>query len=388
MKRSSDVRVPRGGSPWRFTIPIALVGLALGLVACGGGEAAEASAQRPAATGGGPGGGPGSMRGGTPGGPTPVEVAAVEVGSIARSVTVSGVIEPIRSVSINSQVSGTLLAVAVEEGDVVRRGRALARVDDRELRAQFDAAEAAHQVAAAAYERARQLRERRVITLPEYERERTAETAARAQRDQVATRLAHTVIESPINGVVTDKRIEAGDLVGSQTRLFTIADISTLVVRVGVSELDVVQIAVGDAVAVSLDAFPGRTFRGSVRRIFPVADPGTRLVPVEVALEGDEAASARPGFLARVTFAVGAHHDVLLVPASALVGAGGTQSVFVLDNGAAVRRTVTTGLTSEGRVEIVAGLTAADRVVTKGSNMLRDGMAVRVVNGAAPGAEG
>lgn len=345
--------------------------LALSVLACGGGEAAEAR------TGGANAGNGGGVAGGSA---IAVEVTAVESGSIARSVTVAGVIDPIRTVGVNSQVTGTLLAVVAEEGDRVRRGQPLARVDDRELRAQFEAAEAAHQVAAAAYDRASQLRERRVITLPEYERERTAEAATRAQLDQVRTRLAHTVIDAPVDGVVTDKRVEAGDLVGAQTRLFTVADISTLVVRVGVSELDVVRIDVGDPVSVMLDAFPGRVFPGAVRRVFPTADPGTRLVPVEVALDGSHAATVRPGFLARVTFAVGAHDDVLLVPASALVGAGGTQSVFVLENGTAVRRTVTTGVTSEGRVQIVSGLAAGERVVTRGTNMLRDGMAVRIVN--------
>jgi membrane fusion protein, multidrug efflux system len=373
--------------PYRETPPrrprvLALAALLIGAAACGGGEAAPA-----AGAGGAAGGMNGGSRGagGGPGGAVAVEVAPVEAGSIARSVTVSGVIEPIRAVGINSQVAGTLLTVAVEEGNVVRRGQTLARVDDRELRAQFEAAEAAHQVAAAAYDRARQLRERRVITLPEYERERTAEAAARAQLDQVRTRLAYTVIQSPVDGVVTEKRVEAGDLVASQTRLFTVAEVSTLVVRVGVSELDVVQIAVGDPVTIMLDAFPGRSFRGSVRRVFPAADPGTRLLPVEVALENNDAAAVRPGFLARVTFAVGAHHDVLLVPAAALLGGGGTTAVFVLDNGTAVRRTVTTGLTSEGRVQIVAGLTAGEQVVTRGNNLLRDGMAVRVVHRSAGG---
>jgi membrane fusion protein, multidrug efflux system len=357
----------RRGLGW----PGVLVVLGAGLGACGGGEAAEAGARDPGGGGGGGGGGP-----------VPVEVAPVEVGSIGRAVTVSGVVDPIRTVGVNSQVAGTLLSVVAEEGDVVRRGQALARVDDRELRAQHEAAEAAYQVASSSYDRARQLRERRVITLPEYERERTAEAAARANLDQTRTRLEHTVIVTPVDGVVTEKRVEAGDLVGPQTRLFTVADVSTLVVRVGVSELDVVQVAVGDPVTLMLDAFPGHTFEGVVRRVFPTADPGTRLVPVEVALQGSGAAVVRPGFLARVTFAVGSHDSVLLVPAGAVVGAGGTQSVFVLDNGVVVRRTVTTGLTSEGRVEVRTGLAAGERVVVRGSNMLRDGMAVRVVDSA------
>lgn len=370
--RHGGNRAWRGGGRAGIALSVAVTAA---LAGCGSGETAEAQTR---------GGGAGAGAGG--GGAIPVEVAEVERGSIARSVTVSGVIEPLRTVGVNSQVSGTLLSVVVEEGSIVRQGQLLARVDDRELRAQFEAAEAAHQVAAAAYERARQLRERRVITLPEYERERTAEAAARAQLDQIRTRLAYTVIAAPVDGVVTEKRVEAGDLVASQTRLFTIAEVSTLVVRVGVSELDVVRIAAGDAVSIMLDAFPGRTFTGTVRRVFPSADPGTRLVPVEVALFGSDADAVRPGFLARVTFAVGAHDDVLLVPAAAVIGAGGSRAVFVLDNGTAVRRTVTTGLTSEGRVQIVAGLAGDERVVTRGNNLLRDGMAVRIV-GQGAGAE-
>jgi membrane fusion protein (multidrug efflux system) len=347
------------------------VAVAAGLGACGGGEAAEAPAQNGGGQGG-PGGRPAAA----------VEVTPVVEGDIARSVTVSGVVEPIRTVGVNSQVSGVLLTVAAEEGDRVGRGQRLARVDDTELRAQLEAAEAAHQVAVAALERAERLRERRVITLPEYERERTAEAAARAQRDQLRTRVAYAEIVSPVAGVVTDKNVEAGDLVAPQTRLFTVADVSALVVRVGVSELDVVQVGVGDRVAVALDAYAGRAFPGRVRRVFPTADPSTRLVPVEVELDATDASVARPGFLARVTFALGAHEGVLLVPASALLGGSTSEAVFVVEDGTAVRRTVTTGLTSDGRVEIVDGLAAGEPVITKGNTMLRDGMPVRIVDGA------
>lgn len=337
------------------------------LGACDGGEVAEVR------------GGPGGPGGPGQGGATAVEVEPVITGSIARAVTVSGTIAPIRTVGVTSQLSGVLLDVGVEEGDVVRRGEPLARIDTRELEAQLRAAEAAHEVAEAAFQRAEQLRERRVITLPEYERERTAYAAARSQLDQVRTRLAYAAVASPVAGVVTEKRVEAGDLVAPQTRLFTVADVSTLVVRVGVSELDVVDLSEGDPVTVALDAFPGRTLPGRIRRIFPTADPGTRLLPVEVALENADPAVARPGFLARASFALGARTDVLLIPASALVGGSGSEAVYVVEGDQAIRRTVQTGLTSEGRVEVVAGLRAGERVITKGNNALRDGMTVRII---------
>lgn len=351
---------------------LALALVAAGQAGCGGDGAAGAQAG-----GAGP-GRPGSM-GGAGGRVTPVSVARVELGSVGRSVSVSGVIEPIRVVGVNSQVNGALLAVRVEEGDVVRRGGVLARVDDRELQAQLQAAEAAYEVANAAFQRSQQLRQRNVITLPEYERDRTAFAAARAQLELVRTRVAYATVEAPIDGVVTEKHVEAGDVVSPQTRLFTLADVSTMVVRVGVSELDVVAVGVGDPVIVALDAFPDRSFRGRVRRIFPTGDPTTRLVPVEVALNAVDAEGVRPGFLARVTFALGTRTGVLLVPASALVGGQGSESVFVVQDERAVRRTVTPGATSEGRVEIIRGLSAGEEVIVAGNNMLRDGAAVRVI---------
>lgn len=359
---------------WRGGVAVLAVCVAAG--ACGDGS--DASAQPNGGTG--RPGGPGGM-------PAPaVSVAPVDVGSIARTVNVSGVVEPVRVVGVNSQLSGALLRVNVQEGDVVRRGALLARVDDRELRAQLAAAQANHQVAEAAYERAEQLRERRVITLPEFERERTAYASAQAQLDQLRARVGYASVTAPIQGVVTEKHVEAGDVVAPNTRLFTLADVSTMVARVGVSELDVVELEPGDGVVIQLDAFPSQSFRGRIRRVFPTADPQTRLVPVEVELGPEARAVARPGFLARATFALAAQDDALLVPASALVSGGtGGQSVFVVEDGRAVRRSVELGLTSQGRVQVVAGLDAGEVVVVAGNNALRDGAEVRVIGGVEQG---
>ena len=245
------------------------VGLgALSVGACGGDEA-------PA------GGRPGGF-GGAPA--TPVETAAVTEGEIARVVTLPGTVQPIRTIGVNAQVSGALLEVPVEEGDRVEEGQVVARLDDRELRAQLRSAEASFEVAEASFQRARQLLDRQVITQPEYEAERTAYEAARAQLDQLQTRVGFTRVRAPIGGVVTTKAVQAGDVVGTQGRLLEVAEVDTMVVRVSVSELDVVQIAEGDAVQVALDALPGETLRARVRRVFPAADPATRLIPVEVAL--------------------------------------------------------------------------------------------------------
>jgi membrane fusion protein, multidrug efflux system len=350
--------------------------LAVALAACGGSDAAP-QAGGPAGAAGGGARGPGGP-GGMAGRPVLVEVAAVERGAIAREVTVTGVVEPIRVIGVNSQLAGALTVVQAQEGDRVRAGAVLARLDARELGAQLAAARAAREVAEAAYARAARLREQQVITLPEYERERTALSAALAQVEQLEARVSFATVTSPINGLITEKHVETGDVVGNQTRLFTIADVSMMVVRVGVSELDVVAINAGDAVQVALDAYPGIALRGRVLRIFPSANPATRLVPVEVALAGAEAATARPGFLARATFGVGARSNVMLVPAAAVMPTAGGQAVFVVDGDRAVRRTVEIGVTHTGRIEIIAGLMDGELVVTTGNSMLRDGAQIRI----------
>jgi len=327
-----------------------------------------------------PQGGPGG-----PGGPGGARVAAVEtgpvvVGTIRREVTVSGIVEPIRTVGVNAQVGGAVLSVNVEEGSEVRPGMVLARLDDREIAAQVASAEANFRVAEANFQRAERLRERQVITSAEYDRDRAAYEAARAQLEQLRTRLEYATVRAPVAGVVTQKLVEAGDIVATQTRLFEIAEVSTMVVRVRVSELDVVHLKVGDAATVALDAFPGQPLRGRIRRIYPAADPATRLVPVEVAIEGADASIARPGFLARVTLTLEQRDNVTLVPATAIVGSAGSEAVFMVENGKAVRRNIRVGLISEGRVEVLAGLQPGDTVVVAGGNVLREGVDVRVVN--------
>jgi len=347
--------------------------VAMALAACGGGETSPAIGQTA-------GGGPGAR-------PVTVETARVVEGDVARRVTLSGVVEPIRTIGVNSQLAGALLAVGVEEGSRVAAGTMLARMDDRELRAQVEGARTSLEVARAAFERSEQLLAREVITAAEWDRDRAAYAAAESNHTQLRTRLGFATITAPLSGVVTEKLVERGDVVGAQTRLFSIADVSTLVARVAVSELDIGELSPGTAVDLVLDAFPGRTLNGTIRRVFPSADPSTRLVPVEVALGADAARLARPGFLARITLPLSTASGALLVPASAIVGENGSEAVFVVVDGSATRRPVTTGLVSEGRVQVLAGLAAGEEVVTVGTNGLRDGVAVRIVGASARSAE-
>jgi membrane fusion protein (multidrug efflux system) len=348
-------------------IRVVVAGAAL-LGACNNG-----SGQQAAANSGGPNGGSAEER------VIPVEVAVAELGTASRLVTSTGTIEPLQTVTIRSQMAGAVRSVVAEEGDRVRPGSVLARIDSREIAAQLNSAKATLDVAQRAADRAEQLRKQEIITVAEYERDLAARTAAEATYDQLRTRVGYATVRAPIGGVVLRKSVETGDVVANQAELFTVADISTLVVRLSISELDVIALDEGDTVDVLLDALPGRTLDGRIRRIFPSGDPTTRLVPVEVALTGAAAREARPGFLARVNFELDPRDGVLLVPAGALVNDAGGNAAFTVSGGKASRRQVKRGGIFQGRVEIVDGLAAGDSVVVAGNTGLRDGARIRVV---------
>lgn len=374
-------------TPLRACLGVAVCLLAL--AGCGTDTAAangngNSNAVRPGGSQSGGGrGGFGGFNMGPSGQPSPVEIATVERVGIARTSLVTGQLSPLRVVGVTSIVSGPLLRVPVEEGSVVREGDVLAELDARELQAQLNAAEKNLVFAKSTAARSSELYQRGVVTAAEYERDQAALGAAEASVSQLSTRYGFTKIRSPINGVVTQRFVQAGDVVGGNTRMFTVADVSTLVTQLPVSELEVPFLKPGADVDVQVDAL-GRSVPGRVRRIFPAADSVTRLVPVEVAISGSIARQLRPGYTVRVTLQLDERPNALVVPTRAIVGAAGSQSVYLIREGRAERRRVRAGPDTDGQTEIFEGLVVGDTVITTGNALLRDGATVRIVDPLKP----
>jgi RND family efflux transporter MFP subunit len=201
---------------------------------------------------------------------------------------------------------------------------------------------------------------------------------------QLRTRLGFATVVSPIDGVVTARFVQGGDIVSPTTRLFTVGDLSTLVVRMPVSELEVAQLRTGQEVALRVDALGGASYPGRVRRIFPSADSVSRLVPVEIAVSGPSTANLRPGYTVRASLALDTRDEALVVPTRAVLGAAGARSVFVVKGGLAERRGVRVGPDMDGRVEVFAGLALGDTVIVAGNSLVREGGQVRIVDPLAP----
>lgn len=318
-------------------------------------------------------------RGGPSDRPTPVEIALVSRGSVARNSVIAGMLEPIRTVGINAQLSGILLSIRAEEGHRVTQGQVLAEIDARELEAQARSAEAALRFAESTVERSEQLFRQQIITLAELERDRTSHEAAKATAEQLKTRLGYARVVSPIAGVITEKTVEAGDIVGSSTRLFTVADVSTLVTRLQVSELEVSVLRPGDLVPLTVDALGGQQVDGRIRRVFPSADSATRLVPVEVALSGRQLEGLRPGYTVRATLALDRRDNALLVPSRAVSGPAGARAVYLVQEGTVRRRAVSVGSDISGQTEVLDGLAEGDSVIVSGTSMIREGAKAQVV---------
>jgi RND family efflux transporter MFP subunit len=340
-----------------------------------GGEPAAGTAASAGRAGAGRAGG----RAGVSDRPTNVEIELVRRGSVSRNSVIAGMLEPIRSVGVNAQLSGILLSLNAEEGHRVRQGDVLAEIDARELEAQSRSAEAALRFAQSTLERSEQLFKQQIITTAELERDRASHEAAKATSEQLKTRLGYAHVVAPISGMITEKRVEAGDIVSSQTRLFTVADVGTLVTRIQVSELEVSTLRPGDVVPLTVDALAGQRVEGRIRRIFPSADSATRLVPVEVALSGSQLAGLRPGYTVRATLSLDKRDDALLVPSRAVSGPAGARAVYVVKGGQIERRAVRVGSDMAGQSEIFEGVGEGDSVIVSGTSMLREGARAKVV---------
>lgn len=311
-----------------------------------------------------------------------VAVAAVEMvpRDLSLTLELTGSIEPIREVRIAARMSGILRQVLVEEGRRVSAGTVMARFDVAEQQAELARARTLLENAEATYRRARDLHERQLISDVDYENTRADMNVARSDVKLWETRNALGTVRATSAGVVTQKLAEAGDAVPNGGPLFVVADVSTLVIRVGVTDSHAAHLSTGQPARIRVDAMPGRTWEGSIRRIFPSADPDTRLHPVEFALP-DLPADERPapGYLARVSVDAERRAGVLAVPNEALLASTGQSPfVFAIENDRLVRREVVPGVSRRDWTEMVEGLSPGDLVVASNPANLREGMLVEV----------
>ena len=358
----------------RRALPLAL-GLAVPL-GCG------SSGEEP----GGPPGGFGPGRGAPPpGGGTavPVEVAAVTASEISAFIETNGTLEAEREVDIVARAGGPILDLRAEEGLFVGTGDLLAQVDEAPARAQVEISRVALAQAEMAWERAKASLENQVISQEVYDQTLSAFESARAQLEGNEIQLGYTRVEAPFDGLIIERAVKFGENVTAGQRLFRISDFDPLLCQIGIPERDLTRLSVGQPAIVEVEAFPGERFRGRVLRVSPVVEAATGTI--RVTLEVEREGRLSPGMFATVRLVTDVRPNALTMPKRALSLESLADSVFVVEDGIAYRRTVTLGYEEDDRVEVTEGLEADDRVIVVGQDGLTDATPVQIL--AGPGAE-
>ena len=308
-----------------------------------------------------------------------VEVAVVHTDNLNVVRTRTGTLRARREVKIYTQEEGRITALPLYEGDETRQGDVLVRLDDTLIRAQLSRAGATRKQAQQDVKRLKELRSRKLVSEDEYTRALTQLDVARADEHVLKTRLGYTTIASPINGVVSARLSEPGNVVERHQHVLTISDPSSLVTELPVSELILPDLAIGDIANVRIDALGEQVYQGRIIRIHPNLDPISRRGTIEVELQPVPAGAA-PGQLCRVELSTqpGSRQ---VIPFSALRRDDASEYVFVVDaEGRAQRVDVSSGLRLAGNIEIRQGLSDGQQVITKGFLGLSHGEKVKPVN--------
>lgn len=308
-----------------------------------------------------------------------VELNTVRFEAIQHKSQRTGTLKARKTIRIFNQEEGSLTALPFYEGDPVKKGDILLKIDDLLLRAQFDKARATLSQAQQDLKRLQKLRKKRLVAEDEVNRARTALNVAEAEQRLLSTRLSYTTLAAPIDGIISERLAETGDVAPRHTHLLTLIDTTTLITEVAVSDLLISSLLVGDSVDINIDALPKQTFTGRILRIHPTLNPSTRNGIVEVILEPTPK-GAKPGQFTRVNL-TSKMTNRLLIPFRALRQDNkGSYVYLVADNNKVSRRHVTTGLRFTDRIEILSGLEVGQQIVSKGFLGLKVGKSVRTAN--------
>jgi RND family efflux transporter MFP subunit len=294
-------------------------------------------------------------------------------------------LRPLSQADVGSKTLGYLDAVLVDRGDKVKKGQLLALVRPSDLPDQLEAARVSYELAKSNRDRAEKLAPTGVVSQQELQSAEAAFASASAQMAVMGVRLGETRITSPLDGVVSSRRLDPGALVGPTAgtgAILAVERIDVLRMFIPVNERDVAGLRIGQDAHVDLDAFPGRTFLGKVVRISPAFDPVTRTLDAEVQIRNP--GELRSGMYGRGAIVADVHHGALVLPAGAVQISNDRYWVFVVRGGKAARVEVKAGVDGGDWLEIASGLAPGDEVVTAGMDILSDGTAVRTQRGASP----
>lgn len=319
----------------------------------------------------------------------PVEVATVARRPIAASYSGTAPLEARGESQVVAKTSGVALQVLAQEGQAVRAGQVLVRIDRARPALQAAQAEAQVRKLEANYSRARTLAAQKMVSANDLDQLKYDLENARAVYNMARLELSYTDVVAPISGTIASRSIKPGNFVQINTPIFRIVDNSRLEATLNVPERDLETLKPGLPVSLQVDALPGKSFAGSVDRIAPVVDAGSGTFRVVCAFDGGGPSTGsgqallQPGMFGRIRIDYDQRANALVIPRTALLDDESDPAVFVARGGKAARVSVKLGYTDGEWAEVLSGLKPGEQVVTAGKVALREGSAVQVLGAQA-----
>lgn len=333
----------------------------------------------------------------------PDDLTAVSRRTLSETLPLTGSLRAVTQAAVKSKVAGSALDVLVREGDAVRSGQILVKIDARDYvaraeqtRGQMAAMSGQLDIAKQTLDNNRVLVEKGFISKNAFDTAASQYAIARANLDAAKAALASsnlsladTVVRSPLDGQIASRSVEPGEKVAVDAKLFDVVDLRTLELEAPVPVGEIGRVRVGQPVTIRFDGIDAPV-HGAITRINPAAQAGSRSIMVYVQM-ANPTGTLRVGMFGTGTIAVGSRPDVLVVPATALRSDGARRSVYALAGGKLVEQTVQAGASgmAEGAVwtEIVGGpLVVGQQIVKNNLGSLRIGSEVRIVATPAAGA--
>jgi membrane fusion protein (multidrug efflux system) len=332
--------------------------VALNLTACGVGEAKIASPEGQEAV---------TL--------LPVEVSSPVKADIFATYHTTTTITSDAEAVVLARVGGEVEEILVEEGDHVHAGQVLARLDGDRLRLRMQQAKARLDKVSKEYERFVRLQEKGLVSTSDIESLKYDMDALAAAYELKRLDYRYTFIRAPISGIVAARVVKVGQHVDVNEATFRITDRNRLVAILRIPQTELEKFSVGDLAKVQVDAMPELSFEARIARISPTIDMRNGTFRATAYMKNEDGLLA-PGMFGRFDIAYEQHADALLVPVDALVNEDNQVVVYVVEDGAAVRRVIQTGIKSGDDIEVLSGLSEHEQIVVTGQGSLRDGSRV------------
>ena len=301
-----------------------------------------------------------------------VSVEKVFVREVPQTATYTSTVQAYVKNNIAPQMAGRITKINVEIGDNVKKGQVLAEMDKSQLlQAQLQLANQEVEL-----QRLKALYDAGGISKSDYD---AVEMSYNIAKTQVENLVENTILRSPVDGVVTARNYDAGDMFAMSAPIYVVEQIKPVKILVAISESEYTKVKKGDSVEIVADALPEITFYGKIEKIYPTIDPTTRTFNVEVVVANNYS-TLRPGMFARVKIDFGANSNVVIPDVAVVKQQGsGERFVYVLNaDGTVEYRKIVLGRRMGKEYEVLEGLSDGDKIVTGGQIRLKDGVKVTV----------